>query len=53
MNNKCCKCRKDAKFYHEWRYADKDPDRIYYCTVNRIHGSTLRADEKLFKSPCM
>lgn len=31
MNSKCCKCGKDAKFYNEWRYVDKDSDRVYYC----------------------
>lgn len=23
MSGKCCKCGKEAKFYNEWRYADK------------------------------
>lgn len=39
MNNKCCKCGKDAKFYHEWRYTYKDPDRIYYCADCAIEQS--------------
>ena len=39
MSNKCCKCGKDAKFYNEWRYADKDPDRVYYCADCAIEQS--------------
>ncbi len=39
MNNKCCKCGKEAKFYNEWRYADKDPDRVYYCADCAIEQS--------------
>lgn len=39
MSNKCCKCGKEAKFYNEWRYADKDPDRIYYCADCAIDQS--------------
>ena len=44
MNNKCCKCGKDAKFYDEWRYADKDPYRIYYCTDCVIEKSYLEGE---------
>lgn len=39
MSGKCCRCRKDAKFYDEWRYADKDPDRVYYCADCAIEES--------------
>ena len=39
MNNKCCKCGKDAKFYNEWKYADKGSDRIYYCAECAIEQS--------------
>lgn len=39
MNNKCCKCGKDAKFYNEWRYLDKKQDRVYYCADCAIEQS--------------
>lgn len=39
MSNKCCKCGKEAKFYNEYRYADKDPDRVYYCADCAIDQS--------------
>lgn len=49
-------CRKIPCYISEYSMPD-DFIVIYSknipCTVNRIHGSTLRADEKLFKSPCL